>query len=276
MTLSNVQKTIAVGVLSTIAAIVPAAAFAQSPATNASASNAALAAFKATTSAVADARTLSDCETKNGVTGSLQDATLAQIQAVGDCEINTRNIYLQAYETRVDQMPKVSSTTQATLEANLQANLSTLASIKTTLDADTSTTTAFADVQTITRNVRVFALVLPKTRITADASRQTTVSGTLQGVDAKLITKNNSASSSVQAENAPLLADITAQLAAIASSTSNALSTILPLVPDQGDKAVFESNNAAIQSAEGMIKSGTTDIQSIWNDIKQIRLNFKG
>ena len=261
----------AVAAMSTLAAVLPGAAFAQTPT---AATNAALATFKATTAQVSDARTLSDCETKNGVTGSIQNATLAQIQAVGDCEINTRNIYLEAYETRVDQMEKVSSSTQASIVANLQSNLSTLASIKTNLDADLSTSTALAEMQTITKNVRVFELVLPKTRITANASQQTTVSGNLQNVDNKLITENNNASSSVQAENAPLLADITAELASIASSTSNALSTIAPLVPDQGSTSTLQSNNAALASAEGMIHSGTTAIKSIWNDIKEIKLNL--
>ena len=258
MSISN--KIIAATALSFLTVVAPAAVFAKGPTSNAEAT------YKASTSVVADAKTLSDCEVKNGVTGLIQNATLAQIQAVGNCEINTRNIYLQAYI--------ISSSTQSTLEANLQSTLSTLATIKTSLNTDTATTSAFADLKTITQNVRVFELVLPKTRITADVSSQTTASANIQTLVSGLMTKNNNASPSVQAANAPLFADITAKLATIASNTSSALTTILPLVPDQGNKTLLQSNSAAIDSAQAMIKNGQTALKSIWTDIKQIRTNL--
>ena len=266
MSISN--KIIAATALSFLTVVAPAAVFAKGPTSNAEAT------YNASTSVVADAKTLSDCEVKNGVTGLIQNATLAQIQAVGNCEINTRNIYLQAYETRINQMDKISSSTQSTLEANLQSTLSTLATIKTSLNTDTATTSAFADLKTITQNVRVFELVLPKTRITADVSSQTTASANIQTLVSGLMTKNNNASPSVQAANAPLFADITAKLATIASNTSSALTTILPLVPDQGNKTLLQSNSAAIDSAQAMIKNGQTALKSIWTDIKQIRTNL--
>ena len=248
MTLST-KLTVATAVAGVLA-MLPVAAFAQTPPNS---ENACLAASGLTT---------------------LHGATIAQIIAVGNCSIAYRNTALGAAQTRVNQMQKVSSSTQASLVATLQSTTATLGTIQTTLDADTSTSTALMDYHSIYGNVRVFALVLPRTWIYATADREMTISSDLQTVNTELVAKNAAASSTVQAEDAAPLADILTQLSTLNTQSANAESTVQPLVPDQGNATVLASNKAALQSANAMLVTGQNAIKAIVSDIAQIRANL--
>ena len=215
-----------------------------------------------------------NCLANNGLTNIRSASTTAQVIAAGDCSIALRDTYLDAAQTRVNQMQKVSSSTQASLVATLQSTEATLATIKSTLDADTSTSTAIADYRTIFGNVRVFALVLPRTWIYSTSDREMTISGDLQVVNNELIIKNNSASSTVQTEDAPYLADILTQLTTVNTQSANADTTVQPLVPDQGSTTTRESNTAALNSAQAMLVTGQTAIKAIVADITAIRANL--
>jgi hypothetical protein len=215
----------------------------------------------------------STCLTKAGLT-SIHNATTAQVIAVGDCSINVRDTYLDAATYRVSQMVKVSPSAQASLMQTLQTTVGDLATIKTSLDADTSTTTALADYQSIFGNLRVFALVLPRTSVYTTSDRDMTTTANLQVTENNLAARNAKASPAVQAENAPLLKDLSTQIANANIQLTNAENTVQPLVPDQGNKTILASNTAALQSARAMDQTGETDIQAAATDIAQIRTNL--
>ena len=213
------------------------------------------------------------CLAASGLT-TLKGATVAQIIAVGNCSIAFRNTALGTAQTRVNQMQKVSSSTQASLIATLQSTTSALGTIQTALDADTATTTAYSDYHSIFGSVRVFALVLPRTWIYATSDREMTISADLQAVDTELITRNAAASSTVQAEDAAPLADILTQLSTLNTQAASADTTVQPLVPDQGNQTVFANNKAALASAKAMLVTGQTAIKAIVADIATIRANL--
>jgi hypothetical protein len=214
------------------------------------------------------------CQEQAG-TATTSAERIAQIIAEGNCEINVRDVALNAGITRVSQMQKVSSSTQASLTQTLQSTISTLATIQASLDADTSTTTAVADQKSIFGSVRVFALVLPRTWVYASSDRAMTITSDIQVVDNELIAKNAAASTTVQNENAPYLADIAYQIGQANTLATNADSTVQPLVPDLGVTSVLASNTASLQSAEAMLKTAEADIQAAVGDIKQVRTNLK-
>ena len=244
MTLSTKLAVALAGVIS----VLPVAAFAQTPNDN-------------------------NCYADSGLT-TLKGATLAQIIAVGDCSIAFRDQSVTTAETRVSQLQKVSSSTQASLQSTLQATTNTLGTIKTSLDADTASSSALTDFHSIFGSVRVFALVLPRTWIYATSDREMTISADLQTVNAELITKNQTASTTAQTADAPLFADITTQLSTLNTQATNADSVVQPLMPDLGSSTTLASNTAALKSAKGMLVTGQTAIKAIVNDITQIRANL--
>jgi hypothetical protein len=214
-----------------------------------------------------------NCKAQAGIT-EWKTATVSQIIAAGNCSISLRNTALLAAETRVNQMKKVSSSTQASLVATLQSTISTLAAIKGTLNADTSTSTARAEYMSVGTNVRVFALVLPRTWVYATADREDTLAGNLQKVDDILVAKNATSSAAIQSQNSTFLADLATQIATIKSSVTTAQNAVSSLSPDHGDKTVAASNAAALKSARSTLEAGKMAVKAATNDIRQIRQNL--
>jgi hypothetical protein len=200
--------------------------------------------------------------------------TITTIISAGDCEIANRDAYLQAAETRVNGLQKVSSSTQASLEATLSASVNSLATIKASLDADTSTSTARSDYGSIFNKVRVYALVLPRTWIYAASDREISIASDLQTIDTKLTNANSSASSTVQTENAAPLSDLATQISNITTQAQAAQSTVQGLVPDNGN-GTLKSNTLALKTAHTALKTIRTDIATALADIKQIRTNLR-
>src|SRR5690242_1308632 len=96
---------------------------------------------------------------------------LTNLQTRGAAEITRRLTSLQAALTKLAAATKLTDADKTTLTAQVNAEITSLTALKTKLAADPNLTTARTDVQSIVTDYRVYALMLPKARMTASADR---------------------------------------------------------------------------------------------------------
>ena len=257
--LKNIFATTLVG----LTAIVPAAALAQpGPAVSTSAS-------------VSVSSSISLTDQDNVCSSTLlkgkHATTAAQYIALGNCAIQNRVTDLNAALTRVQGLDKASATTKTNLVQSIQTTLSSLATIKAKLDADTDVTVAQTDYRSIFTSVRVYALVLPRVWIVASGDRIATIVGELNQVSATLTAKNNALpEGTLKTANANYLADMNAKVADASSKAATASLNVFALVPDNGDATVRASNKATLKASQALIKAAQQDLKVAVQDEQSV------
>ena len=103
-----------------------------------------------------------------------------------DQEIARRINILTELNTNVQAMVKVSATEKTAIAAEVQTEITNLTNLKTKIDADTSITTLRTDIQSITKDYRIFMLVIPQGRIEVAADKIQTVVSDYTSFAAKL------------------------------------------------------------------------------------------
>lgn len=204
----------------------------------------------------------------NGINVRLD--TAARTRADG--QIDARVKALTALSTRINEMQRVSTAQKASLTATLQAAISEMNALKAKIDADTDAATLKADIQSITKSYRIYLLVLPQGRITAAADRIMTTVGLMNDLSVKLQTRITAAQATgqdVTAMNASLT-DMNAKTADANVQANAAINLIANLKPDNGDQAIFQSNQAALKDARTKIKLATTDLKTARQDAGSI------
>ena len=208
----------------------------------------------------------------NGVASS---TVIANLEGSSTLEIDNRITSLNNLITRVQDMVKLPSTEKANLVNTLQAVVADMTTLKAKISADTTPASIKADFQSITKDYRVYALVLPQGRIAAASDRIETIVSMFSQISTKLQTRitdagnaghNTTSVSSTLADLNAKTSDASAQAQAAVSETAN-------LQPDQGSKTVAASNQATLKDAASKIKVATQDIVSARLDVKTI-LNF--
>lgn len=200
------------------------------------------------------------------------DAKLNQAKARGDNEIDRRIEALNKISTRIGEVKNISAGDKSALSAEIQTQVSALTALKSKLDADESTTTIKADIQSITKSYRIYALVLPQISIMAAADRINTVADLITGVSTKVQVRVNAAQTAGKDVTTlqTALADILAKATDAKVQSQAATSLVATLLPDNGDAGVAASNKAALVSARAKIKAGTADLEAARKDIKKI------
>ena len=152
----------------------------------------------------------------------------------------------------------------AALTSELAAETSGLTALASTIKSESDTTKLKAEYTSIFQDYRVFLLETPKTGVVVACDRVKQNSATLTAWIAKAqagIDKAKDAGADVAAAQAALDAVKPALDAAVAAG-SQASAAVLPLVPDKGDKAVRDSNTAALKAALGQIKTARTSLET--------------
>lgn len=225
----------------------------------------------------ASAAVSSTCLSAGGVAVGAKPATLAQYIAVGDCLIQKRDTDLSSGVNRLASIVKLSATDKTTLQNNLEDTITTLAGIKAHLDADTSATTAATDYHSIFGSVRVYLLVLPRTWIVAAADRMETIAGELSSISSALTTRANALPAGSQKDQAlALIVSLNTDISTANSDGANAISSVMPLQPDQGDQSIATSNHTTLVNARGQVKAGTAALKDAIQRIAGIRAAIKG
>jgi hypothetical protein len=201
-----------------------------------------------------------------------------KLMGVGSAEIDARIAKLTEALNRINSLEKLTADAKASLIATLTDQITKLTALKAQIAAGTSTTTLKTDVQSITKDFRVYALVLPKAAITAAADRVVTISGQMEGLSAKLserITAAQAAGADVSAAQTAL-ADFTTKVADAKTQAQTAATAVANLTPDNGDKTKLEANTAVLKAAQAQIKTAQEELKAARADIETILKSIKG
>ncbi len=191
-------------------------------------------------------------------------------------QIENRINVLTALLARVNTMQKLSASVKATLTTSINESLTALNDLKIKIASDTAAELK-ADMLSITQGMRVYALLVPKTRILAAADRATILADMFTGVDAKIKTRISEATTAGRDVSAIVTAesDMTAKVADAKVQAAAAISLVSGLTPDGGDKTKMAANLAALKTARTDLKAAESDLRAARKDLGTIIAAFK-
>lgn len=206
-----------------------------------------------------------------------QAQAIQRMLTIADDQITARINSLNNLISRIQSIKNVSDADKASITSTIQSEITTLTSLKAKIDADTSTTTLKTDLQSVTADYRVYALVEPQIRILAAADRVNQIVSLMTVMENKLQTRISSLQSSgVDTSSlASSMSDIASKLADATTQAANAVSSTASLVPDQGNTAVAASNTAALKAARADIKNSNSDLQAVRKDMNNLLFGIR-
>ena len=199
-------------------------------------------------------------------------ARIARIRESANKEIDRRTASLTELSTRIGEMKHESDADKATLTGMVSAELTSLATLKAKIAADTDLATLKTDTQSITKSYRVYMLVMPSIRIIAAADRVVHIVGDMSALGTKLSARITLAATEGNDVTKLTLAltDFNAKLVSAKTQAQAAVTGIGGLTPDNGDKTKMEANKAALKAAREKLKLAETDLKAARADVKTI------
>jgi hypothetical protein len=189
-------------------------------------------------------------------------ATLGGIKTKANTDITDRVHDLNAAIAKVNAAKGLGSG-QSTLVAYLGTDNTPLPQLDQKIQGDATVKQAAQDFSTIFSDYRVYVLVLPASRIDADADRVTrTAVPTLTADSSKaqgLVNPQN------QAQLQPLIDDLNAQISAASNATNGLTATVLAFTPAQwnANHDVLSPARSSDQTADAAVQKGRSDVQQI-------------
>ena len=188
-----------------------------------------------------------------------------------DQEITRRANVLTDLNTKVQAMVKVSANEKSAISTEVQTEISNLASLKAKIDVDTDLATLKTDIQSITKDYRIFMLIIPQGRIEVVSDKIQTITANYTTFSAKLQARISKAPSGTDTTQVNAwLSDMNAKIADANSQASAAVSLVANLQPDQGNASIQASNTAALKSADTDIKAAMADLKPARQDAGSI------
>lgn len=178
----------------------------------------------------------------------------------GENMIDQRIDSLKKLLVRIQGMKHVSDSDKALLSTSINAEIAALTDLKSKITSDTSTTSLKADVNSITKSYRIYALVEPQAQIIAAADRVLGIVDSLTIIGNKVNTRI--ASSTLASSTPANLSDFTAQLATATTQAKAAIALISGLKPDNGDATIAAANKKALQDARADVVSAQKALQA--------------
>ncbi len=184
-------------------------------------------------------------------------------------EIDRRIESLNKLMANVTAMVKVSDVFKNNLKTNIDTQINSLTALKTKIEADTDLATLKADIKMIAESYRVYMVVMPQARISAAADRMATIINMFIGTGTKLQARVNTEKTAGKdtTEAQKLLDDMAVKITSAKTHAEEAVNLVTPLVPDNGDKTVMASNEAAIKKAQAELKLAQADIVAARKDL---------
>jgi len=204
--------------------------------------------------------------------------SLANAKSRADAEIERRINNLNSLASRINSMKLLSASEKTALQASINTQVTALTNLKAKIDAETVAANVKTDLQSITKDYRIYLLVLPQVRIAAAADRVETIISDVQTLAPKLqarITASQSAGKDVTSANSAY-ADMQAKIADANTQATAAVNETASLMPDQGNASVEASNKAALKDASAKLKTATADLKAARADIATILKVVKG
>jgi hypothetical protein len=202
-----------------------------------------------------------------------QAQRLANLKSKGTTEIDRRVSNLNAALEKLSASAKLSAADKDALTQQIQTELTSLKALKTKLAGETDIAAARADVQSIVTDYRVYALMLPKTRMTASADRFAVAEDKLTALHDKLKTKvdaqNSSPASGISADQVKLT-DMAAKIADAKAKSSSMVAQLLALQPTD-----YNANHTVLVSYRASLKTAQEDLKAARDDAKAVIDNLK-
>ena len=193
---------------------------------------------------------------------SAAPATLGGIKSKATTDITDRVQALNSAIAKVNAAKGLGSG-QPTLAAYLGTDITPLQQLDQKIQGDTTVQQAAQDFSTIFSAYRVYVLVLPASRIAADADRVTsTALPTLTAASSKaqgLVNPQN------HAQLQPLIDDLNAQIGAASPATNGLAGTVLAFSPAQwnANHDVLSPARSSDQTADAAVVKGRSDLRQI-------------
>jgi len=194
-------------------------------------------------------------------------ATLDGIRAKANTDITDRVNDLNAAIAKVNAAKGLGSG-QATLVTHLGTDITPLQQLDQKIQGDATVQQAAHDFSTIFTGYRVYVLVLPASRIAADAYRATSTAIPQLTADAQraqgLVNPQN------QAQLQPLVDDLNAQIGTATNATNGLAATVLAFTPAQwnANHDLLGASKSAAQTADAALRKGRADVQQIRQVLK--------
>ncbi|MGH7141617.1 MAG: hypothetical protein ACREGH_03235 [Minisyncoccia bacterium] len=220
----------------------------------------------------------------NAKVGSTSVSVHANVKAAGilsrintakaraDQEITRRIGNLTKVATRINAAAHISASDKSDLSSSIASQISALQALQTQVANDTSTSSLRVNIQSITKSYRIYMLVIPQAGISAGADRVNYVISMMQSlitkIQARLAVTPNAAASSA-------LADMQTKITSATTLSSVAVSEIVALKPDNGNKTIEQSNIAVLKDARGKIEAAQQDLLAARKDVTTILHELK-
>ena len=203
------------------------------------------------------------------------DGTKAR--AAGSAEIDARIASLNKMIARLADATRLSADAKASLTTELNAQMTALTALKAQIGTE-ATTTLKDDVKSITKDFRVYALVLPKAAITAAADRIMTIVAQMETLSGKIATRITAAQTAGADVSAAISAhtDFDMKVADAKLQAQAAVSTVAGLTADAGATTTLEANTAALKLAKGKLEAAQADLKAARADVEIIIKAIKG
>jgi hypothetical protein len=214
---------------------------------------------------LADTTTATASPTASATT--LADAHLAAIQKKGDTDITTRLNSLNTLVSKINGAKKLSSTQKSDLTAEIQAEITSLTTLKTSLDGETTVEAAKTDFQNIFAQHYIFAFYIPRVERILAADRELDAATALTSISSKLqgyITQAKTAGNDVT----QMQSQLTEMNTKTADAQTQAQAVIDSLISLKASG--YPGNKTTIENAVSPLKTGRSDLEAARKDAKSI------
>ena len=204
---------------------------------------------------------------KQAAQAAAQQARVQRIIARGNGEIARRLVTLNTLSGTISSATKLTAADAETLNNTVNTDISTLNSLQTKLDAETTVTGAITDAQSIILSYRVYVLVVPQVHLIKAADDQQVTEGKLSALSTKLsarITADSQANKNVATLQSEL-SDLNAKVAAAQPISSGVESSVIGLQPSD-----YNTNHSVLGGKRDQLKTAEADIQAAVTDARNI------
>jgi hypothetical protein len=191
----------------------------------------------------------------------------AGIKAQAAIDITARVNDLHGAIAKVNAAKGLGSS-QASLVSYIGTDIAPLQQLNQTIEADSTVQQAAHDFGTMFSDYRVYVLVLPASRIAAEADHATTT--TIPKLTADAATAQSRVTPANQATLQPLIDDLNGQISTATNATNGLAATVLAFTPAQWNEnnALLAASKASDQAAAGTLQRGRADVKQIAQDLR--------
>ncbi len=192
-------------------------------------------------------------------------------------EIDRRVSTLTDLNTRINEMQKVTEIFKNNLISNIQTHIEALTSLRVKIDTNTDLETLRADIKSINQSYRIYALIIPQSRILAHADRVmiTTDMMTTLGIKLQALVASAQSAGADIGSMTTALSDLSVKISDAITQAQAAVSISAPLIPDNGDKAKKAENEKALQTAQKNLQTAQKDLVAARKNINIIEKALK-